>query len=236
MTKQRTEADIERERIEWVFGLTGGELESERWDVWTPYLWTDGTTDPRPEMSASGFAYWYEGCPDYCERAERQSWEETQARTVVVSGGGYLSPADPWMADPSGVWVRVAVYQSSGETECPGRHEDAGPQVRPEQCGEDGRCVLCEALLLTAENYRAAQGSHEDGNHGYIYVGEGYEAVYILAVHRCEDCGEDMHCRKVESFADGSCGCPIFCAACLDAAHVEALEDEDIRREAEDGQ
>jgi hypothetical protein len=204
--------EIERERIEWVYGLTGGELADTPWRGFAG----DESHERDVEPVAITRAYWYEGIPDYCERSERERWTyDTRAVTLITWGGGYLPYPKKWIADESGIWVKVACYTNSGETECPGRHEDEGPKVRPEQCGEDGWCLLCE----------------EREEHGYIYLGEGYEAIYALAVHRCEDCSEDIHCSNVDAYASRDCGCPAVCAACLDAAHEEAREDDEIREE-----
>lgn len=192
MPRTMSEAEIEREQVEWVFGLTGGELN-------------DGPFIYHTMSNYSGWVehqhlYWYDGCPDYVDRAERQEWEETDAVTLVVAGGGYLSPPSPWIVTDRGAWVLVATYTSSGEAECPlrdvedGEGEDVGRGLV-----EDGRCYLCEARIIgTVDN--------PPEGHGYIYTGDGYEAVYSLVEEsetERDEWEQCEHCKRVVMVGDG---------------------------------
>lgn len=179
------ESAIEREQIEYVFGLTGGELASEPWTYQAPYVYSsDSSTELLLREHTA--RYWYDGCPDYCERSEREEWEDAAARTIVVAGGGYLSAPAPWVVDDEGAWRLVATYQNSGETECPGQHEDAGNKVRRDHCKlskgwpRDGKThfAIGEMTALHAECVLCEETIGEE--HGYIYLGDGYEAVYSL--------------------------------------------------------
>lgn len=49
-----TEEEVERERMEWVFSLTGGELNTRH--------------DELPDIWDTSFRYWYEGAPEYACR------------------------------------------------------------------------------------------------------------------------------------------------------------------------
>jgi hypothetical protein len=155
-----------------VFGLTGGEmsLADETW---------------------CGYAYHYDGAPDYAESelkaaAEERGLDPWSLITVIVTHGGFLPPPEETLTDAAGnVWTLLASFANSGETECPGQHDernkvtriDCGPKARPsDEYDSDkppsppDRCVLCEA---------------ERGEpHGMIYVGEGYEAVYAARAER----------------------------------------------------
>ena len=143
---------IEFERVCWVFGLTGGEMSIQ-------------------DESWLGHAYHYDGAPDYAERemrdlAEEKGLDPWSIGTVLCTGGGYLSPAKETVTDDKGkVWHLLGVFNSSGEIECPGAQEEAnscGPTSRA-SCWAS-RCLLCKA--------------DRGEEHGYIYIGEGYEAVY----------------------------------------------------------
>ena len=144
-TPHLTEARIERLRIEAVFLLTGGELATP--DSRFPDPW-----DPTGPPNYSGFAYWYEGVPEYVEREFAHEWAENDTsgpeyRTAILCGVyGLPTP-------PNG-WTEVAHYTTSGETECPYcNDDDADDHATP-------RCPICE-------------------DDGLIYIGEGYaEVVY----------------------------------------------------------
>lgn len=140
----------EREQVEAVFHLGGGELKVDAW---------------------GGYAYWYEGSPEYADDIDKDSG---MYRTGIVAGGGYLSQPKETITDADGqVWKLVNTYASSGETECnvcgngtgdtftEGFYEEYGEEPRPTD-----RCGLCENEVKDMP--------------GFIYVGEGYEAVYQL--------------------------------------------------------
>jgi hypothetical protein len=145
-----SEQQKEKEQVEAVFHLGGGELEDEPW---------------------GGYAYWYEGAPEYA--ADDVDQDSGTYRTVIVDGGGYLSQPKETITDADGHWKLVNTYVSSGETDCTvcgsgmgdlfteGFYEEYGEEPRPSD-----RCGLCENLVKDMP--------------GYIYIGEGYEAVYQL--------------------------------------------------------
>jgi len=144
------EADREREQVENVFGLGGGELEDE---------------------SFAGYAYNYEGAPEYAANEIEEL--DYQYHTVIVSGGGYLpSPYDKLEED--GVrWDLVEYFMNSGESDCwicgAGGNgvdwwADEFEQQHGHAPGPDDRCGLCETEM--------------EDMPGVVYIGEGYEAVY----------------------------------------------------------
>lgn len=117
------EIDIERERIQCVFGLGGGELHEPHADF--PDEW-DG-----PE----GIAYWYEGVPDYVSLGELALDFDDEARTAITDClFGFPEP-------PEG-WKRVASFSSSGEAACWWCAGDAGGGTGNED--ERDGCQLCE--------------------------------------------------------------------------------------------
>lgn len=76
------EHDIEREAIECLFRLGGGELEDEPWGI---------------------YAYWYEGSPEYAASEEQEGYVY---RTVIAHC--LFSEPQP----PEDGWERVAMYQA----------------------------------------------------------------------------------------------------------------------------
>ena len=114
------DAIIERQQIEAVFGLTGGELADDRWDV------GDQTG------TARAYAYWYEGPPEWAAHEFTDRYD-VDYRTLIcccLFGG----PPEV-LGDDEGAWSRVASYASSGETECPWRGAA--------NCAAEGPCALC---------------------------------------------------------------------------------------------
>lgn len=112
--------DNEREQVQEVFGLTGGELADE---PWTP------TSD---EDAHTTYNYWYEGTPDY---AERDFDVFSSYRTVVESE--LFGKLPDVLTDEQGTWRRVTSFRTSGETECPGRDPEVAAVM-------DLPCPLCE--------------------------------------------------------------------------------------------
>jgi len=147
--------DIEREQVEWVFGLTGGELDDKPWQVST-------MRPPAQNSELLSYAYTYEGTPSYSDLAKDYGH---QYRTVV--GEFLFDNPSPELFDKDGQrYTLVEQHKSSGEAECPYRQLDPS-------CDEDEEelkarpCELCEA--------------QEGEGHSYVYLGEGWcEAVYIL--------------------------------------------------------
>lgn len=189
----------EREQVEWVFRLTGGELETEPWEPWQQ---TESDVDGKPLYDAirtptvhlDGMRqtierYWYEGAPDYDE--EHGDRSGGTFRTVVWPGGTINAPQREYY-DSQGVWILVATFGSSGEVDCPLRDWD--PDTRTDAVSTravsaaeaqrgDGECYLC--------------GEQEGEEHGYIYLGScGYEAVYELQETWQEDEDELPPCVR----------------------------------------
>lgn len=175
MTKN--EEAIERQQVEEVFGLTGGELEDEPWICWTQM---ESEVDGEPlygkneEFHAQSFwewkeRYWYEGPPEYVEREMQRQFPGT-LRTLVNPGGIITAPHRE-LYDGQGIWKLRETFNNSGEAECPARSYDFEARTDVEH-GKIGivkgeRCPLCD--------------EQEGDEHGYIYLGVcSYEAVYEL--------------------------------------------------------
>lgn len=171
-TKPVREEQIERQQVEQVFGLTGGELETEPWMYWTQTedssdgdpLWAK--TDRMHELGMMEWTgrYWYEGPPEYVERELQRSLGFFSTLRTLVNPGGMMSAPYRELYDGQGIWKLVARYDSSGEAECPMRQMDGPDRI---VSADDERCELCD----------------EDAGetHGYIYLGVcSYEAVYKL--------------------------------------------------------
>lgn len=119
------ECRINRESVECVFGLTGGELEDKPWVC----------TSDNGEISQK-FAFWYEGSPDYCKR----DWS-TETRTIIFEG--LYSSAPITLVDGTGTWTKFASFTSSGECECPHRNADDSEDTDAEIAEDDSTCELC---------------------------------------------------------------------------------------------
>jgi hypothetical protein len=175
----KREAQIEREQIESVFGLGGGELNSDPWVV---------KADDR-EIS---YLYNYDGPPEYADFDDRHDRDYV---TVVTQA--LYSPIEPILTSADGSIYRLrADYSSSGETECcyrSGAPEDA--IVKAEQA-HNGECPYCATPVGEAHG------------HIYIGDG-WIEAVYrrdrtpaeLAEAHNIE-CWED----RVWDLSCGKCG------------------------------
>lgn len=203
------EASVEREKAEWVFGLTGGELADSPLEATVSYYDASGT-------HPATLHYWYEGAPGYLGRSDLRGADSWDCLTTLTFGGGYLPHAYPWLVTDAGAYMLLGTFNNSGETECPGHNAPDVPGVLPEQCGDGIECVLCEATCIaTLEGYRQAQARGEDGTHGHIYIGEGYEAVYVLLPESqtdredwqpCAVCHKITHTDNLDSYEDETTG------------------------------
>lgn len=187
MTQTDRERAFECQQVEQVFGLAGGELENKPWTHWTRSEHSDGTPmwgekldGEHADMSFHQWdeRYWYEGVPDYDERANAHDYDSVY-RTVVNPGGMLMAPRQE-LYDGQGIWKLVEVFNNSGEAPCPFREWDpinraeasdqAKPRIVQQQEADlnDGiECGLCGEYVGIA--------------HGYIYLGVCcYEAVYKL--------------------------------------------------------
>lgn len=173
-------AGFERQQIEWVFGLTGGELADEplhfRDEDGTERKWAYHYDDV-PEWAADDFDT-HEGRVSFC--------------TLIEAGVSYSSCAPEIMNFGTEVWHKVATYAASGETECPERQDQ-------ELVGEghtEGlqQCPLCEA--------------DAGEEHGFIYVGESAEHVYMHVDMLCAIC--EVSASEIAGAGAMRCDCDIF--------------------------
>jgi hypothetical protein len=156
MTTQMSESEarIERQQVEWVFGLTGGELDSK------PLVCAD---DDGAEHT---YAYHYDGVPEYAASDYDDVHSDNADYFTVVTDCLYGNPPDVLITSDGKRYAQVNAYMSSGETECPGMGDGNG-KVSDGYTGPNGGkvCVLCEADI--------------GDDHGYIYIGDGWcEVVY----------------------------------------------------------
>jgi hypothetical protein len=151
------EDDAERQQVELVFGLTGGELEHEPWN---------------------GFAYNYEGVPEWAQ-SDFKDRHDREYRTVVAC---FLYGGPPErIVDASGVWTLQATFLSSGETECPLRDVDEEEQEEMYAHREQRlnlprteRCFLCDEKRGVEHGYIYLG----DGWCDAIFRLEGHESDY----------------------------------------------------------
>jgi len=145
-TQQESQVEREREQVEQVFGLTGGELADRPWEPFAAD--SDGESFTR-----ASFRYWYDGAPAWSEDGRHQA---PACRTVVSD---CLFGEEPEVLQEKGArWERIASYLSSGEAACPWRQDGdpaQGPDPRPcELCGagqgeEHGHVYLGEGWCET---------------------------------------------------------------------------------------
>jgi hypothetical protein len=151
MTTERTEAQIEREQIEYLFGLTGGELSDKPID----YIDADG--------NPGTFRYSFDDVPDYAQGMDGEFQDRGDRYVEYFTAIDCLlySPAKEEIKIGKWVYTLVQTFTSSGETECPAKN--AGPDEDDPFAGVE--CYLCE------------RSPGEE--HGYIYLGDGWsELVY----------------------------------------------------------
>lgn len=163
MTTQMTDAEarLERECVEWVFGLTGGELDDK------PVKYT---YDTEYETGKHGtFLYTYDGVPEYAagDYGDLHGVNAPDYFTAVACCL-YGMPAEEISVDGH-AFKRIATYQSSGETECCCVGCDEDPFAGK-------ACPYCER----------APGEE----HGYIYLGDGWCEVVYRAVDADDDDSE----------------------------------------------
>jgi hypothetical protein len=159
---ETAEAVIEKEQVEWVFGLTGGELSDEPWLV---------AVENHGEEEARTFVYWYEGVPEYAAEDHKDRFDEGVQYRTIVKDCSCLVPMHEKLRDEQGEWVLVRTFSSSGETECPAKNDD-------ETKIAEKKCLLCDA--------------DPGDEHGFIYLGDGWlEAIYRNQEEKEEDAGTD---------------------------------------------
>lgn len=163
MTIEMTEQEkrIQQEQVEHVFGLTGGELDDK------PVTFVTGFRERYGKIEETDLGltwpFHYDGVPEWAfedfDRDARNSASDERF-TLVDLGCEYGSRENKILIDSDGrIYLHVVSYANSGETECPGMHDDS-TLVTEEQC------PLCEADV--------------GEEHGYIYIGPGAEHVYQL--------------------------------------------------------
>ncbi len=118
--------DIEREEVEIVFGLTGGELSDRPWAV---------------------FRHWYEGPPAY---HKEDLPEEGMYRTAVTCALYRTLPKE--LEDGRAVYKLEQSFEGSGEAPCPGSDEGDG-RVAENQCNTHGRCWYCDERIYEPHSF-----------------------------------------------------------------------------------
>ena len=160
MSHKLTEEEIERQQIECVFCLDGGELHEANAEF--PDEW-DGV-----------IAYWYEGPPDYatefkdCDRVDcpvcnGEGRDDNDEDCVNCDGYGHLDYT-----------VRTAIIQALwGFPEPPKGYEQIGSFTT----SGEADCWRCGAGTGNEETHR--EGCPLCEGDGLIYIGDGYaEVIY----------------------------------------------------------
>ena len=152
----RNDSDLDRQRIECVFGLGGGELHAAHPDFPGDAGW-DGP---------DGIAYWYEGVPDYLSLDELGLGHDDEVRTAIIDClFGHPDPPDGW--------EQAASFTSSGERECwwCGSGTDWDGSIEQDRARE--------ADPLTPTGYRGNPACKLCEGDGVVYLGDGWaEVVY----------------------------------------------------------
>jgi hypothetical protein len=175
MTIEMTDDEkrIERTCVEYVFGLTGGELEDKPWEPWVP-----NTEESFPYLYDQAserwtFTYWYDGLPDWCAHDYKDRYDATY-RTVVRHCLWGLPPET--VLEKGVTWRRKAHFVSSGETECCLKEPWENDVL---ELHSKRPCEYCEA--------------QEGEEHGYIYLGDGWCEVIYRADDEPEEEDEPDH-------------------------------------------
>lgn len=161
----------ERAQVEQVFGLTDGDLEESAWvPTYQRETWNfnaDATGNHMAkiiETTPFTFTYWSQGVPEYVQ-SEYDAMPLSYAPTYrTVIRNEMFGQVPETVTDDEGTWTVVARYSTSGETECPLRHEGRTTTVSRYS---EVNCSLCDAAPGEA--------------HSYVYIGDGWaEIVYRL--------------------------------------------------------
>jgi len=142
------------------------------------------------EGSWGGYGYWLDEAPDWLESREVPYTPEGDNdvsfdyRTGIVSGGGYLSPPEKEITDEDGIkWHLVKYYNHAGERDCPVCGAGVGDYFKENfeehyerPPGPEDECGLCEYQYSDMP--------------GFVYIGEGYEALYRSATAHDDETGE----------------------------------------------
>jgi len=167
------EASFERQQVEYVLGLTGGELEK------LPLVFSD-PNKTWGDTKLRKWTYHYTGVPSWAEH-DFENPSMGGYCTLVEIGISYESSAPDEMVFSDGDrWFKVMSYTHSGENECP-----LGSCGNDETVGQDetdgfAQCPLCEA--------------DAGEKHGYIYLGHTLEIVYRKAEFSCAECNVTQDC------------------------------------------
>jgi hypothetical protein len=158
------EAWIERQQVEQIYGLTGGELDDK------PLLYLD------ENEGSHSVAYHYDGVPEWAgdDFADRYECGVDYFTVIDVDNPYGWFQQEMRLSDGRRYFL-VKTYTSGGEASCP-----LGACGNDEKVGEDSTegmtaCPLCEA--------------DEGEDHGVIYLGTGSEAVYKHVDFSCGMCG-----------------------------------------------
>jgi hypothetical protein len=172
--------------VEWVFGLTGGELESK--PLRYAYKWTEMEYRPNErdhfpivtKLRRKWARYWYEGASEYMELG-RQRYRGSYT-TLVWDSGSYGDHLPPRTIVVKGErWRKVASFASSGEAACPVPKYHPGKVTRADaKLGQANPCASSRSYRPKARHAHCLLcGERLGGEHGYLYLGEGWmEVVY----------------------------------------------------------
>jgi len=165
----------EKQQIEEVFTLTGGELADKplryAWIAKDAKTWAYNrekgvgfwVDEPTYEIRRSWARYYYDGVPEYVER----EFSRKGGDYITIVEDESFCPMPRKIRARGREWVKVARYGSSGETECPAKQADEegdDHEWAHKLIGDDGLCKLCE---------------EPPGSHSFIYIGDGWgEVVY----------------------------------------------------------
>jgi hypothetical protein len=132
------------------------------------YLFGDLDDPWRDADGVVRFGYSYDGAPEWA--TEYTSDYDNRYATGIVTGGGFLPSPPEVISDPDGgTWHLVETFAHSGEKECPLSEGYPAGKVQADHCNgpDDSVCPFCEEPI--------------GADHGFVYVGDSYEAVYRYA-------------------------------------------------------
>lgn len=202
MPNTMTEAQIERESVEAVFSLGGGELDDK------PLTYTiQGETEERT------FFYHYDGPPEYAgsDFPDKDSSEVADYFTVVGCWQYGNPPTEIIIKGKR--YVQAGSYLSSGETECTATQCDPDPF--------DGeRCPLCDrdvgdehGCIYLGDGWAEVVYRHDVVAHMREVARTHNLQVWEAREYKCETCGASQpagdtfeHLTDCEDMAPGGRG------------------------------
>lgn len=180
------EEAIERQEVEEVFYLGGGELSDEPW-IYTKWIqlrpdWGIGQKQEHTSTTPYLFRHWYDGVPEYATSDFKDSSDEEYRTACYCRLYGGPSVGDTIIDSDGNTWECASWFPTSGETECPFIQMTDDDEAD----GEEGSLVN-ELHCINPEQPDCCFLCEESRGepHRYIYLGDGWgEGVFKMVLSK----------------------------------------------------